>query len=221
MGSSNIIFKKLTSYLVSAIGTRLDANQVIQQGYDEANKRHRVDALISATISDVAIKDSQGNELDVQPDGSINVNVINPIDIEISAADGDNIAISDGTNTLTVNPDGTISVQVVGTNDPLNVYNEVTSVASSVLTTIITLIASADSIINQIDVSGTNIAEYRVLVDAVIVKKTRTYFGGNLDYKLTFGEGLKLTTAQTLTVEVIHQRPMLGDFNSTISYKEI
>lgn len=206
---------------MSAIGTRLDANQVIQQGYDEANKRHRVDALISATISDVAIKDSQGNELDVQPDGSILVNVINPIDIEISAADGDNIAISDGINTLNILPDGSLPVTFAQTLNPLNVYNEVTSVGSGVLTTVITLIAVTDSIINQIGVSGTNIAEYRVLIDSTLIKKTRTYFGGNLDYKLTFGEGLKLTTAQILTVEVIHQRPDLGDFNSTISYKEI
>jgi hypothetical protein len=201
--------------------TKLDSQQVLKGSYDEANQRLRVDALVSATISDVAIKDSDGNELNVNPDGSINVNVENDLNIEVSAADGDNIAISDGVHTLDILPDGSMPVTFVQTLDPLNVYNEVTSVASNVLTTILTLTATTDSIISQIDVSGTNIAEYRVLVDASIIKKTRTYFGGNLDFIMTFGEGLKITTGQVLTVRVIHLRPSLGDFNSTVSYKEI
>lgn len=95
--------------------TKLDSEQVIKGSYDEANQRLRVDAQVSATISDVAIKDSDGNEWNINPDGSGDVNIVNPIQIEISAADGDNIAISDGTNTLVVNPDGSINTQFSGT----------------------------------------------------------------------------------------------------------
>lgn len=98
--------------------TALSADQVIQQSFDEANDRLRVDASITATIgdikidaeeSDIAIKDRvTDNLLAIENDGSINVNV------NIDAASGDNIAISDGTNELAIESDGSINVNVVG-----------------------------------------------------------------------------------------------------------
>lgn len=206
---------------MSAIGTRLDANQVIQQGYDEANKRHRVDALISATISDVAIKDSQGNELDVQPDGSINVNVINPIDIEISAADGDNIAISDGVNTLTVNPDGTISVHVIpGVGGAIvNEYNEITSVPAAVLSNILTYTALANGKIKQVNVAGSNKGVYTIEIASSVVDKAYTYFT-EFNHEFDCGEGLSVSLGQQILVRVIHNRPFLGDFNARLQFIE-
>jgi hypothetical protein len=95
---------------MSSVGTKLDSNQVIKQVYDEPANRLRVDAAVSATISNVQIEDSDGDKLDINPDGSLNVNIANPMAVEIDAADGDNIAISDGTDTLAVNPDGSINV---------------------------------------------------------------------------------------------------------------
>ena len=95
---------------MAGINTKLDANQVIKQAYDEDKQRLRVDASVSASISDVSIVDSNGNELDVNPDGSINTNITGgSLQIEIDAADGDNVAISDGTNTMAVNPNGSIN----------------------------------------------------------------------------------------------------------------
>lgn len=91
---------------MSQINTKLDAAQVIKQAYDEPNKRIRVDASVTASIGDVTIRDSDGDELNVNPDGTIDVNIVNPIDINIDAAGGDNIAISDGTNTMSITPEG-------------------------------------------------------------------------------------------------------------------
>jgi hypothetical protein len=100
---------------MAGINTKLDANQVIKQAYDEDNQRLRVDASISASIGDVSIVDSNGNELDVNADGSINVNLNGgSLQIEVSAADGDNVAISDGTNTVVVNPDGSLNTNITG-----------------------------------------------------------------------------------------------------------
>lgn len=95
---------------MAKIDTKLDAAQVIKQAYDEPTKSFRVDAKVSASISDVTIADPDGDQMDVNPDGSINVNILNPLDVEISAADGDNIAISDGTDTLAINSDGSINI---------------------------------------------------------------------------------------------------------------
>lgn len=102
---------------MTGINTKLDANQVLKQAYDEPNQRLRVDATVSASIGDVIIKDSDGDEMSVNPDGSTNVNVVNALDIEVSAADGDNVAISDGTNTASVNVDGSLNVNLVGTSE--------------------------------------------------------------------------------------------------------
>jgi hypothetical protein len=91
----------------------LDGNQVLQYAFDDAAQRLRVDATFSGTVGDVIIKDQDGDFMEVNPDGSLNVNVINPISLEISAADGDNIAISDGTHTVDVNADGSLNVTLV------------------------------------------------------------------------------------------------------------
>lgn len=98
---------------MSSVGTKLDGNQVLKQSYDDASNRIRVDAAISATLGEVVIKDPQGDHLNVNPDGSINTNIVSPLAIEIDAADGDNIAISDGVDTMAVNNDGSINVNVL------------------------------------------------------------------------------------------------------------
>jgi len=98
--------------------TKLDANQVLKQSFDESQDRLRVDATVSASVGDVMIKDQDGDFLNVNPDGSINTNIVSPITVQIDAAGGDNIAISDGTNTANVNPDGSLDVNIV---NPVNV----------------------------------------------------------------------------------------------------
>ncbi len=91
---------------MSSVGSKLDANQVLKQVYDELNNRLRVDATVTASVGDVSVVDSDGDEWSINPDGSGNMTIVNPLAIEIDAADGDNIAISDGTNTLPIAVDG-------------------------------------------------------------------------------------------------------------------
>lgn len=67
------------------LGTGLSADQTIVRAYDEANNRHRVDAQVTATLGtvdvaidaasgdNIAIRDADGNEMNVNLDGSINV----------------------------------------------------------------------------------------------------------------------------------------------------
>lgn len=103
--------------------TKLDANQVLQQSFDEANDRLRVDASVTAVIpgpfdvniqsssDNIAIRNtSNSNELLINADGSINTKIEGEVSIEISAADGDNIAISNGTTALAINTDGSINI---------------------------------------------------------------------------------------------------------------
>ena len=126
---------------MSSVGTKLDSNQVIKQVYDEAGNRLRVDAVVSASIGSVEIIDGDGDSLNVNPDGSINVAIAGPIAIEIDAADGDNIAISDGTHTLDVNSDGSINVDLVDNNviaqiaDGTNPANKLAIDAAGTVTT--------------------------------------------------------------------------------------
>ena len=84
--------------------TKLDANQVLKGAYDEPNKRLRVDASVTATLGDTVLVDANGDELDINPDGSINTVITGDVNIEISAADGDNVLVvgtEDGTTSGT------------------------------------------------------------------------------------------------------------------------
>ena len=103
--------------------SNLSEQQIIQQVYDDVENRLRVDAIVTATIADVVIHSSEssitignpnnGNTLNVQADGSINVNTL------ISSA-SDNILVvgtEDGTKT------GTQHVLEVDANKNLHVIN--------------------------------------------------------------------------------------------------
>lgn len=184
----------------------LSQENVLRDVHDQTTQTLRVSATalvppgleveISAADGDnIAISDGT-DTLAVNADGSLNVNILNPLQIEVSAADGDNVAIK---------PDGSQSYQ----------YNEVTSVGSSTLTTVLTYIAISNKLLNLVKVSGTNIAEYRVLINGSVVCKERTYFGNSLNLEIPMLY-TKIAIGDTLEIKVIHFRSSLGDFNSTI-----
>lgn len=163
-----------------------------------------------------------GYTLEIESDGSINANV------QVDASDGDNIAISDGTNTLSINPDGSINVNVTTSNPGVvkNTYNEISSLASGISTTIVTYTAPISKItsLEIIEVSGTNIAEYTVLINGIKQAKKRTYFGAELNQEFLFAQGaagFPLSIGDVVTVSVVHSRPTLGDFNSRIQVIEV
>jgi hypothetical protein len=183
--------------------TRLDANQVLKQSFDESLDRLRVDAQVSASI-----------EGEVQ--------------CEIDAADGDNIAISsaDGTKKVDVSTIGgtnALNVNVVSITNlatTINTYAEVTALAASSLTTVVSYTATANCRLKKVETSGTNIATYTVVIDSSTVDKKRTYFGNSLNAEFNFAEGLQVNSGQTVYVRVIHERPNVGDFNARIQIEE-
>jgi len=126
--------------------------------------------------------------------GTVNANA------RISAIDGENLAPK-----LTIES-GTLT----------NVYNEVLSVASGVLTTIVSFTATQNTRLKQVDVSGENIANYEVLVNGNVISKKRTYFGNFLDHSFFFDKGINFTSGQQVVVRVIHNRPTTANFNANI-----
>lgn len=197
----------------------------------DGKRRLAVDAAITVPTLSVELSPDRdgvyignpnnGNTLNVQADGSIDVNVT------LNAAT-DSIAISDGTDTLAVNPDGSINVNVTQSNPGTlkNFYNEITSITSGILTTIQSYTAPVGKIsyLQLAEFSGTNIAEYTVVINSNIQAKKRTYFGSSLNGQIQFnqsGIGLLLTVGDIVYIKVIHSRPDLGDFEGRIQVVEV
>ena len=126
------------------------------------------------------------------------------------------VQITDGTDTLAVNSDGSINVAVTGGGVTSITYNEVTSVASSTLTTVATFVAAMSTKLKRVEASGTNIAYFEVVVNGTVRAKKYTYFGGPLSVDFDFRDGLALTAADTVILRIQHTRTMTGDFNATI-----
>lgn len=166
----------------------------------------------------------------VGPKTGLDVAVINEINIEDLDSSKDNVAIQDDDgHRLNINADGSLPV-TVGVSDNItvsNIYSEVSSVAQSVETTLATFTALAgrDTYIQKIDLSGENIAEFRVKVQNVVVDKKRSYFGSGLDigfkYDGELNTGYRLSPGQVLSVTVLHERPNPGDFNVRLTTVEI
>lgn len=94
-------------------------------------------------------------------------------------------------------------------------YNEVTSVATGVLTTVVTYSAVQNTRLKVCEFSGTNIATYTILVNGTPINKKNTYYG-ILDGKFDFSKGYNLISGDLVTVTAIHNRPDPGDFNAFI-----
>ncbi len=212
---------------MAGINTKLDADQVIKQAYDEPNQRLRVDAQVSATISDVRIEDSDGDELKVNPDGSLNVNIAGgALQVEIDAADGDNIAISDGTNTVVVNPDGSLNVALSGLSAvQINDGTDTLAInADGSLNTIVqgkTLSLTGTANANNINIVGpVEVSEY----DTIIIHNTGTFnltsqaqfSNDNVNWVAVLGQTLSAAgTAPTTslnTTNTIYKVPVSGRY---------
>lgn len=180
--------------------SKLDANQILKHSFIDATGELRVSA--TATIGTV--------------------------DVILDAAGGDNVAISDGVDTMAVNPDGSINVQVGPLPyEPIFVYNAVSGVAANVATNIIsyTVPAGKTGYLQKVYVSGENIAKYTIRVNATIIDVARTYFGQSLDKCLEYASstnnlGYEVGAGDVITVQVLHTRPSLAEFNGRIQVLE-
>ena len=72
----------------------------------------------------------------------------------------------------------------------------------------------------KIEFSGTNIAEYELVINGNTQDKKRTYFGNSLNGIFDFNNGLIIPAGQTIEVFVIHNRSNVGDFNARIQILE-
>jgi hypothetical protein len=205
---------------------------VVEDG--SGKKRLCVDGSFSANIANVEVDTDYHDDSmqigDPNTDATLKINTNGSIDanIEVSASDGDNIAISDGTDQLAINPDGSINVNLTQSNPGVlkTFYNEITSVAASVLSTVQTYTAplATSSYLQKVEFSGSNIAEFTIEINSVVKDKKRTYFGSSLNSEFKFvetGTGLPLAIGDIVTIKVIHVRPFVGNFNSRMQVIEV
>lgn len=171
-------------------------------------------------------------------DGSVNIGTVNAqLEVFLSHRDNDpdagdvhaSVRIGDGQDLLAVNPDGSINVVATSgasTGVAKNEYSEVSSVptALSTLITSFTALPGRLTYLQRITVSGSNVASYKVKLNGVPLETLRTYFGGSLNAATDFldgGRGFPIQPADVVTVEVIHTRPDVGDFNARIQVIEV
>lgn len=175
--------------------SHLDVHQILQQCFDESEDRLRVDAslTISSAIVEVAISD---------------------ID--------DSIKIGDGSGTyLDINPDGSINVVVTNNGSILTTqYFEITGIVQGITTLLASYSAVANRKLQKIEFSGTNIAEYELVIAGITQDKKRTYLGSSLNSSFDFNDGLVLTSGQLVEIYVVHYRPFVGDFNCRLQILE-
>lgn len=131
-------------------------------------------------------------------------------------------------NKMKVNNDGSVNtVSVAGYGDCKSLYSEVSSVAASTLTSVVTYTVPVGktAFLQAVAFSGTNIAEYQVFIDATLEDKKRTWFSGGLDSTFQFSTenayGIPLIAGNVINLKVIHSRPFVGDFNGRIQLLEI
>lgn len=178
--------------------TRLDANQVIKRVYDTDTESLRT--LATVAIGDITVA----------------------VDLD---ADEDSVSIGNPTNgdTLYINPDGSINVNIQdpgSTYSTKTTYNQISGLANGVTQIVLSYTAQPNQKLQKIEFSGTNIAEYELVINGVTQDKKRTYFGGSLNGIFDFDNGIDLVSSQSVIVYVVHNRPSLADFNARIQILE-
>ena len=103
-----------------------------------------------------------------------------------------------------------------------NTFAAVSSVAAGSETLIggYTVPAGKTFALERVHFSGDNIAKYSVYVDAIKVATARTMFGGDLTGEINLSASLSLgqpvASGAVITVKVIHNRPLAGNFEAVI-----
>lgn len=130
--------------------------------------------------------------------------------------------ISDSNGSSLTSTAGSLNVNVTNSSNitiaNTNYYVEVTSVATAVPTTILTYTVPSTPngfYFSLVEVSGTQVADFRVYVDGTRVARKYTYYGNGFNTEFDF-LGFKLNVGQVITVEVLNSQSTIGDFNSRI-----
>lgn len=183
--------------------TALDQNQILQRSFEESADRLRVDAEVTAVLGtvecvisaasgdNIAITNQDGtNPLEINNDGSINVNVIS----SVTSVDNNFIAFN------------RLLALVAG------VETTITTFTASPITTEYALV--------RVNFSGTQIATYTVYLNNVPISVYRTYFSGGLSGDIEYFSptlvGLNLSNNDIIKITVIFNRPGTGDFEAAL-----
>jgi hypothetical protein len=184
----------------------IDYAEAMRAVYDE----EPAVALRTIMVDECGNRINDNNPFPVAFDGTVSIG-----DVHIIGRSPDN-------NEMDVNSDGSINVNIVTSSDTpgliLN-YNEITSVASGIETTIITVTSPPSGHrVEKIDVSGDNIGQYKVYVNGSPILTKRSWwteFNQTFNFE-NFPNGLVLTSGQNLTVTITHSSPNLGSFEATV-----
>lgn len=114
-------------------------------------------------------------------------------------------------------PEGSLPVFISEPGEVVNEFSEISAVATSVESTIQTYTVPAlqTFLAKQIEVGGDNIALYSILINGLTEARVRTNFGTHLNHTFNL-DGLTLQSGDIIEVKVIHERPMVGAFESRI-----
>lgn len=107
------------------------------------------------------------------------------------------------------------------TNENKNYYAEILNVASGSYTNVLSFTVTVNSKLKAIQSSGTNIAEYEVVLNGSVLDKQRTNFGTTLNCFFSFQNGVTLVSGDSVIVRAKHERPSLSNFNAKIIIEEI
>lgn len=145
---------------------------------------------VAITDADVILIDDEGNRINIYPDGALQVRG----DLDLSAAPG----------------------------DVIHAFGEVSAVSASLLTDILTYTVPVGKVLQLIRVrsGGDNIGTFDVTIDGDVVDRQRTWFNGTLEVTFDFSaqdkRGVRLAEGTTIKARVIHARPYVGSFDSSI-----
>lgn len=111
-----------------------------------------------------------------------------------------------------------LSVPKASTSKPrTNVFGEVSAVASGATVSVVTHTVPVGKtfLLELVEFSGENIADYELFVDGVKQAKKRTYFSGALSGEFFFG-ALTVTSGKVIDLKVENFRPSSADFEGRI-----
>lgn len=136
---------------------------------------------------------------------------------------------------MAINSNGSINTVTTGTTvivprttDSVSIYAEALSVPSGEETEIVTYTAPPTGLayLQFVSASGTNIGIFRVYQASSVIEKRYTYFtvfSVDLDFETDdgFSPGILIPASTTVSVTILQNRPLAGDFNARIQILEI
>lgn len=104
---------------------------------------------------------------------------------------------------------------------PVEAYDEALAVPTGVTTEIVsyTVPATKEIVLERVEASGENIAVYTILVNSVVIATQRSFWGeinAKFDFLSKASLGKVLVAGDIITVEVLHNRPSVGNFEARI-----